>query len=51
VIGTELSSDELVKVLGLNSKTGSLERTFKALLEEELLEYTIPDKPNSRLHR
>ena len=49
--GAQLSADELVNALGLKSKTGSLKRTIKALLEEELVEYTIPDKPNSRLQR
>lgn len=43
-----LSVNELVKTLGLKSKTGSIKRTLKELLSRELIEYTIPEKPKSR---
>lgn len=46
-----LSAAEISRVLGLESKTGALKRTLKELLDQELIEYTISDKPNSRLQR
>ncbi|MCK5774463.1 MAG: putative DNA binding domain-containing protein [Thermoplasmata archaeon] len=46
-----LSVSELVKALGLKSRTGSIKRTLKDLLSRELIEYTIPEKPNSRSQR
>ena len=46
-----LSMNELVMALGLKSKTGSLKRTVNELLAGELIEYTIPDKPSSRLQK
>ena len=36
-------------ILQLRSKTGALKRSFSELLVEDLIEYTIPEKPNSRL--
>jgi ATP-dependent DNA helicase RecG len=46
-----LSMNELVNTLELRSKTGALKRTVAELLTKELVEYTIPDKPNSRLQK
>ncbi|MBU0995718.1 MAG: putative DNA binding domain-containing protein [Proteobacteria bacterium] len=46
-----LSAVELVNKLGLKSKTGALKRSLQQLLEDGLLEYTIPDKPTSRLQK
>lgn len=46
-----LSASELMAVLGLESKTGAFKRAIKELLEQEKIEYTIPDKPNSRLQK
>ena len=46
-----LSASELIKILGLDSKTGSFKRTIKELLEQKIIEYTIPDKPNNRLQK
>lgn len=48
---TPRSAMELVAVLGLESKTGAFKRTIKYLLEQALIEYTVPDKPNSRLQK
>jgi len=46
-----LSINEVVAALQLRSKTGSLKRSFGDLLAEQFIEYTIPDKPNSRLQK
>ena len=43
-----LSISELVNALGLKSRTGSIKRTLKELLSNEMIEYTIPEKPKSR---
>jgi predicted HTH transcriptional regulator len=42
-----LSSAELVEKLGLKSLSGGLKNAIKHLLELELIELTIPDKPKS----
>ena len=46
-----LSTNELTKILGLRSKTGAFKRTIKELMDRKSIEYTIPDKPNSRLQK
>ncbi len=48
---TPLSAAELVEVLGLETKTGAFKRAIKDLLEKELIAYTIPAKPSSRLQK
>jgi ATP-dependent DNA helicase RecG len=48
---SEASASELLAQLGLKSKTGYLKRDIKGLMEENLIEYTIPDKPISRLQK
>jgi ATP-dependent DNA helicase RecG len=47
----EASSSELVIKLGLKSKTGAFKRTLQNLLEDDQIEYIIPDKPTSRLQK
>ncbi len=46
-----LSAAELIQALGLESKTGAFKRTIKELLEQDIIEYAIPDKPTSRLQK
>jgi len=46
-----LSAKELCKHLGLQSKTGAFKRNIQELLNNNLIEYTVPDKPNSRLQK
>lgn len=46
-----LSTAELVRFLGMASRTGSLKRTIAELMELGVIEYTIPDKPTSRLQK
>lgn len=46
-----LSANELVSQLNLRNKTGAFKRTIKELLDQDLIEYTLPDKPNSRLQK
>ncbi|PXF55858.1 MAG: transcriptional regulator [Deltaproteobacteria bacterium] len=46
-----LSANELTEILGLRSKTGAFKRTIKELLDKKFIEYTIPEKPNSRLQK
>jgi len=46
-----LSASELLLQLGLESKTGSFKRAIKQLQKKGLIEYTIPEKPNSRLQK
>ena len=48
---TALSASEIASILGLETKTGALKRAIKHLLTQELIEYTIPEKPNSRLQK
>ena len=46
-----LSSSELSAVLNLDSKSGALMRSVKELLLQNQIEYTIPEKPGSRLQK
>jgi ATP-dependent DNA helicase RecG len=45
------SAGMLAEAIALRSKTGSLKRTLAELLAGELIEYTVPAKPSSRLQR
>ena len=51
LIPEPLSANELVVHLNLRSKTGAFKRTMKHLLGQGLIEYTLPEKPNSRLQK
>ena len=51
LVGGPSSANELANRLGLESKTGALKRSIKDLIASNLIEYTLPDKPNSRLQK
>jgi len=46
-----LAKSEIAEILGENTVSGALNRLIKTLISEGLIEYTIPDKPNSRLQK
>jgi len=46
-----LSKAEIADKIKLKSVTGYLNRTIRSMLTEGLIEYTIPEKPNSRLQK
>ena len=47
----ELSKAEIASKIGMKNVTGYLNRTIRSMLTEGLIEYTIPEKPNSRLQK
>ena len=47
----EMSMNDLVEKLGLEKRTGAFRRTVNELLDERLIEYTIPEMPSSRLQK
>lgn len=49
--GGPLSTVELAVALGLASRTGAIKRALGALVMRGLVEYTLPDRPTSRLQR
>ena len=46
-----LAMKELIAILGLKTKTGALKRTVNEMLGASWIEYTLPEKPASRLQR
>lgn len=46
-----LSKSELAAKLGQKNVSGQLNKVVRQLVQEKMIEYTIPDKPNSRLQR
>jgi len=47
----EKTGQELMRVAGYKSRTGNFKKGLQCLVENELLELTIPDKPQSRLQK
>lgn len=52
VLATDpLSKVEISRKLGQKGVSGPLNAVIRKLLQEGLIEYTIPEKPNSRLQK
>jgi ATP-dependent DNA helicase RecG len=51
IYSTPRSRSELAKSLGHKSITGALRQALIDLIAADLVEYTIPGKPNSRLQK
>lgn len=51
LFSSNMSAAELVNALRLRSKTGAFKRSIQELLMDGLIEYTIPEKINSRLQQ
>ena len=48
---TPLSRSHLLKALGYSQPTGNYKAAMQKLLQTQLIELTLPDKPNSRLQQ
>ena len=48
LVNAPLSASELTATLGLETKTGAFKRAIQELLQKQLIEYTLPEKPNTR---
>ncbi len=46
-----LSSGQIAVALGHKTLSGNLRKAFPVLREHELIEYTVPEKPKSRLQK
>lgn len=51
LVEQSLSANELTAKLKLESKTGAFKRAIKDLLGRQIIEYTIPENPKSRLQQ
>ncbi len=51
LVNEPLSASELTAILGLETKTGAFKRAIQELLQKQLIEYTLPDNPKSRLQK
>ena len=47
----EKTGNEIMKIAGYSSRTGNFKKGLQRLLDYQLLELTIPDKPQSRLQK
>jgi len=44
----EKTGQELLSIAGFTSRSGNFKKGFQHLVDENLIEMTLPDKPNSR---
>jgi len=51
LIGNTLSKGEIARSIGKEKVDGQLNKEVRALLDKGFIEYTIPDKPNSRMQK
>jgi len=51
LVPTPLSKAELSALLGQKEISGQLNKIIRELLQKKVIEYTIPDKPNSRMQK
>lgn len=51
LLKSEMSMQEIANALNSNTVTGYLKRSVKNLLTDELVEYVLSEKPNSRLQK
>jgi hypothetical protein len=49
--GSSLSKSMLAERLGQKQASGQLKKVIQDLIKEEIISYTIPEKPNSRLQK
>jgi Fic family protein len=49
--GGSLSRKEIFAALGMSGDTRAFKRNIEPLIEDGLIEMTVPDKPNSRLQK
>lgn len=49
--GQPRSKSEIAALVGHRSVSGELNKQIRSLLAQRLIEYTVPDKPNSRLQK
>lgn len=47
----EKTGRELMEIAGYGSRTGNFKKGLQKLLDYQIIELTIPDKPNSRLQK
>jgi ATP-dependent DNA helicase RecG len=46
-----LSRSQIAQTLGHSSVSGALNRSISRLMDQDLIAYTLPDKPQSRLQK
>lgn len=51
LVSSPIGKSEIAKALGKSGRTRYLNDLMKRLLSDELVEYTLPAKPNSRLQK
>jgi len=47
----ERSGKELLKIAGYKTRTGNFKKGLQRLIDKQLLEWTIPEKPSSQVQK